>query len=64
MTTQGWMWTADGAAVAVIAAAGIADWRRSRRRDLDSWGWVPWRGLQAAGLFAILALAILALKAG
>ena len=31
--------------------------------DLDGTGWVPWRGLQVAAFFAVLALTILALKA-
>jgi hypothetical protein len=60
MTTQAWMWTADGAALALVLLAALADWRRSRRRDLDAAGWVPWRGIQVAGFFAILALTTLA----
>jgi hypothetical protein len=64
MTTQEWMWGADGAAVALVVIAGIADLRRQRRRDLDRTGWVPWRGLQAAGFFGVVLFAILALKAG
>lgn len=64
MTTQAWMWTADGAALAVVLVAGVADWRRTKRRDLDAAGWVPWRGVQAAGFFAMLALTTLAWHAG
>lgn len=64
MTIQGWMWSADAAALALVVLAGLADARRGRRRELDRIGWVPWRGLQVAGFFAILLFAILALRAG
>jgi hypothetical protein len=63
MTTQDWFWGADGAALALLVFAGVAESRRNRRRDLDNTGWVPWRGIQAAAFFAVLALTILALKA-
>ena len=64
MTTQIWLWGADGAALALAVVAGVAESRRNRRRSLDRPGWVPWRGLQMAAFFAILAFTILALKAG
>ncbi len=64
MTIQGWMWSADAAALALVVLAGLADSRRGRRRDLDRAGWVPWRGLQVAGFFAILLFTMLALRAG
>ena len=64
MTTQQWLWGADGAALALAVVAGVAESRRNRRRSLDRPGWVPWRGLQMAAVFAMLALTILALKAG
>ena len=64
MTTQAWLWTAAGAALALAVIAGVADWRRThRRRALDAVGWVPWRGLQVAGLFAAFLLALLAVHA-
>jgi hypothetical protein len=64
MTTQEWLWGADGAALALAVVAGVAESRRNRRRSLDRPGWVPWRGLQVLAFFAVLAFAILALKAG
>jgi len=63
MTTQDWMWTAAGAALALALLAGVADWRRGRRRELDSVGWVPWRGLQVAAFFAMLLFAVAAIYA-
>lgn len=62
MTMQAWLWGADGAALALVLVAGVADWRRQKRRDLDATGWVPWRGLQVLGVFALLAFTIIALK--
>jgi hypothetical protein len=64
MTTQHWLWVGAGAALLFATIAGVADSRRHRRRSLDSPGWVPWRGLQAASLFAALALGILGWKLG
>lgn len=64
MTTQDWIWAADGAALAVVVLAGVAEWRRGRRHDLDAAGWVPWRGVQVIGFFAVLGLTILAFKLG
>jgi hypothetical protein len=61
---QGWLWGADGAALALVLVAGVAEHRRQNRRNLDATGWVPWRGIQAAGFFAVIALAILAVHAG
>ncbi len=63
MTTQSWLWSADGAALAVVLVAGLAEWRRSRRRNLANPGWMPWRGIQVAGLFAMLVLTVLAVRA-
>jgi hypothetical protein len=62
MTMQGWLWAADGAALGIALLAGIADWRRARRRQVDGWGWMPWRGVQIAALFAAAGLAIIALR--
>jgi hypothetical protein len=63
MTTQATFWTGAGASLAVALVAGLLDWRRNRRRDLDSVGWMPWRGIQAAAFFAALAFAAIALHA-
>jgi hypothetical protein len=48
-----------GAALLVAALSALADHRRSRRRNLDRPGWVPWTALQiAAALIAVLAVAL------
>lgn len=62
MTAEQWLWGADGASLALVIVAGIAEWRRGRRHDLDATGWVPWRGLQVVGFFGLLAFTILAWK--
>ena len=64
MTTQAMMWSGAGTALAIAVAAGVADWRRMRRANLDDAGWVPWRGLQVAALFAAFLLAAAAVNAG
>ncbi len=64
MTTQEWMWAGGIAALAVALIAGAAEWRRTRRADLDDPGWIPWRGIQVAALFAAAACAILATRSG
>ena len=61
MTTQAAFWTGAGAALALAVSAGVMDARRTRRRAFDDVGWVPWRGIQVAALFAALACAVLAL---
>jgi hypothetical protein len=60
MTTQAGYWTGAGAAAAIALVAGIADWRRTRRRNLDAPGWMPWRGVQAASFFTAIVLAVFA----
>ena len=57
---QTWLWGADGAALALVVVAGIAEHRRHHRRDFNGYGWMPWRGLQVAGFFALVILTMLA----
>lgn len=61
MTAQGWIWAAGGS-LAVALFAGLADWRRGRRPDLDRVGWVPWAPLQFIAFIAALAAIALAMK--
>ena len=61
---QHWYWWAEGAALLLVVVAGFAEHRRNRRERLDAIGWVPWRGIQVAAVFAMLAVLILALKLG
>ena len=63
MTTQAALWTGTGASLVAAVTAGLMDWRRNRRRDFDSVGWVPWRGLQVVAFFLALAFAVFALRA-
>lgn len=63
MTSQAGLWSLAAAGAAVSALSALADWKRSRRRDLDRPGWVPWTGLQIAAILVTLVAAALALKA-
>lgn len=58
---QHWLWTADGALLAFALIAGVADWRRTNRSIVDGWGWMPWRGVQMAALFAAAGVTMIAL---
>lgn len=62
MTTQDALWAAAGMSLGLAVAAGVADWRRARRTQLDDAGWVPWRGVQVAGLFVAMAFVVLAVQ--
>lgn len=64
MTTQAWLWSADGAALTLAVVAFVAESRRHRRATLDRPGWVPWRGLQVVAAFAVVTLAVFAVRAG
>jgi hypothetical protein len=45
-------WGGAAVALGVAVLAGIADWRRIRRDDLDRVGWFDWRTVQMAALIA------------
>lgn len=63
MTAQDAFWAGAAAAVALALLSGVMDWRRSRRRDFDAVGWVPWRGVQVTAFFAAAACVMLAMQA-
>lgn len=46
MTLKIFLWTASAGAIAVALVASFAERRRSRRRDMDNVGWVPWTLVQ------------------
>ncbi len=64
MHAQHWYWWAGGIALAVAVVAGVADWRRLRRKRIDDYGWMPWRGIQVAAVFTLIGILVLALKHG
>jgi hypothetical protein len=57
------LWAAAGAFLLLAAWSALADHRRSRRRDLDRVGWVPWPLLQILAFLLAIACAALALQA-
>ena len=42
--------------------AVLGEWRRSRRRDLNKVGWMPWTFIQVMALLVAMAAAAVALK--
>ena len=58
----GW-WIATGVAVLIAVLAGVVDWRRTRRADLDRIGMVDWRTVQMFGLIAAAMCGTVALNA-
>jgi hypothetical protein len=62
MSTQAALWTGAGAAAAVALIAALADRRRTRRRDLDRPGLVPWPLVQVLAMLIAVVAAAFALK--
>jgi hypothetical protein len=62
MTIQATLWTAAASAGALAVAAGVAERRRSRRRDIDRVGWVPWTLVQVIALALAALMAAYAIK--
>ena len=62
MTIQATLWTAAASAGALAVAAGVAERRRSRRRDIDKVGWVPWTLVQVIALALAALMAAYAIK--
>ncbi len=56
-------WGLAGAMLLLACWAVLAEHRRTRRRDLDKPGWVPWTLVQVLAFLLAVAAAALALKA-
>lgn len=56
------LWLFAGISAVVAGIAALADRRRSRRRDLDRVGWVPWPSIVVAAILCTAIGAALALK--
>lgn len=61
---QATLWVVAGGATLIAGVASLADRRRSRRRDLDRVGWVPWPGVLIVAIIVAALATALALKAG
>lgn len=64
MTAQAQLWIAAGALALLAALAALAERRRSRRRDIDKPGWVPWTLIQVLAMMVAVVLAALAILEG
>jgi hypothetical protein len=58
-STPFWLLAAASAALALLA--GWADHRRTRRRDVDRPGWVPWQPILVLAMMACVVCAALAI---
>jgi hypothetical protein len=56
------LWSLAAASAALALLAGWADHRRSRRRDIDRPGWVPWQPILILAMIAAVVCAVLAIK--
>lgn len=56
------LWATAAGALALAVTAAFGERRRTRRRNLDSVGWVPWNLVQIVAFIAAVAAAAVALK--
>lgn len=56
------LWAAAAFFAALVALAAWRDHRRTRRRDVDRPGWVPWTGITLLAMLMALVCAGLALR--
>jgi hypothetical protein len=56
------LWAAAGLLLLLTAIAALAEHKRTRRRNLDQPGWVPWNLIQILSFMLAVAAAALALK--
>ena len=61
--TQSTLWATAGGFAVLAGLAFLADHRRTKRRDLDKVGWVPWSLIQILAIIAMAAAIAFALKA-
>ncbi|PXA87902.1 hypothetical protein DMC47_31055 [Nostoc sp. 3335mG] len=57
------LWTIAGGAAMLFALSVLAERRRSRRRDPDRVGWMPWTLLQLAAVLVMVFSVAMALSA-
>ena len=60
MSAQLPYWIAAASVAGLVVLAALAERRRSRRRDLEAIGWVPWRGIQVGACFLLVLILVLA----
>jgi hypothetical protein len=61
MTTQAQLWIAAGALALLAGFSALAERLRSRRRDIDKPGWVPWTLIHVLAMTVAVVLVALAI---
>jgi hypothetical protein len=61
MVALDWRWGIVAALVALALFAGVADWRRKRRVDLDRIGMIYWPTVQMLALIGAVVTGIIVL---
>lgn len=56
------LWIGVGVWLALATGSGVADWRRTRRRNPDAVGFMPWTLVQILAILGAVTTAALALK--
>ncbi len=59
--TQAQLWIAAGALALLAGFSALAERLRSRRRDIDKPGWVPWTLIQVLAMTVAVVLVALAI---
>ena len=60
--TQAGLWAGAGVAMATAVIAGVAEYRRGKRKDLDRVGIMPWNAIQIFAFLVAMIAVIFAVK--
>lgn len=60
--TQAGLWMGAGVSMVTAVVAGVAEWRRGRRKDLDRVGIMPWNAIQMGAFLVAVVAVVLAVR--